>query len=199
MLLRTRALALTNRAFRVYPPHRFYGGRAMPKDRPFAELAVVAGYGDSTESASAVQPSERFQPQIVDNDDTLQELEQRDFFVQKDGLTFAGTHLLIDLDQAENLDDIDSIEAALKEAALAGGATILNVDLHRFELNGGVSGVVVLAESHITIHTWPENGFAALDVFMCGECDPYKAIPVLKRVFKPGSVQVTENRRGLRV
>jgi len=87
----------------------------------------------------------------------------------------------------------------LKEAALAGGATILNSDLHHFEPNGGVSGVVILAESHITIHTWPETGYAALDVFMCGECDPYKAIPVLKRAFKPGNVQVIENRRGLKV
>jgi S-adenosylmethionine decarboxylase len=172
----------------------------MPKDRPFAELAVVAGYAGSDVSASAVQPSERFFPQIVEHDgDSMQQPEQRDFFVRKNGLTYAGTHLLIDLNGAENLDDIDQIETALKEAALAGGATILNVDLHRFEPNGGVSGVVVLAESHITIHTWPENGFAALDVFMCGECDPYKAIPVLKRVFKPDAVQVTESRRGLRV
>ena len=87
-------------------------------------------------------------------------------------MSFAGTHLLIDLSGAENLDDLPAIETALKEAALAGGATILNSDLHHFEPNGGVSGVVILAESHITIHTWPEKGFAALDVFMCGECDP---------------------------
>ena len=175
----------------------------MPKDRPFAELAVVAGYAGSDDSASAVQPSERFHPQIVEYDgDCMQadaESERKDFFVQKDGLTFAGTHLLIDLDGCENLDRIDLIETTLKEAALAGGATILNVDLHHFEPNGGVSGVVVLAESHITIHTWPENGFAALDVFMCGQCDPYKAIPVLKRTFSPTAVHVTESRRGLRV
>lgn len=171
----------------------------MPKDRPFAELAVVAGYAGSNESASAVQPSERFHPQIVEYDGDCMQPEQRDFFIRKNGVTYAGTHLLIDLDDAENLDDIELIESALKDAALAGGATILNVDLHHFEPNGGVSGVVVLAESHITIHTWPENGFAALDVFMCGECDPYKSIPVLKRAFKPGAVHVTENRRGLKV
>lgn len=175
----------------------------MLNDRPFAELAVVAGYEESQDSASAVQPSERFHPQLVATDmveiDHDTELEERDFFVQKDGLTFAGTHLLIDLSNAENLNDLQGIEAALKEAALAGGATILSADLHHFEPNGGVSGVVILAESHITIHTWPEKGFAALDVFMCGECDPYKAIPVLKRAFKPGAMQVTESRRGLQV
>lgn len=170
----------------------------MPTDRPFAELAVVAGYAGPDDSASAVQPSERFHPQIVEFDGDASQPEKRDFFVHKDGLTFAGTHLLIDLEGCENLDQIDAIERALKDAALAGGATILNVDLHHFEPNGGVSGVVVLAESHITIHTWPENGFAALDIFMCGECDPYKSIPVLKRTFKPTSVHVTENRRGLR-
>ena len=171
----------------------------MPKDRPFAELAVVAGYVGSNDPASAVQPSERFHPQIVEYDGDCMQPEQRDFFIRKNGVSYAGTHLLIDLDGCVNLDDIDMIEHALKDAALAGGATILNVDLHRFEPNGGVSGVVVLAESHITIHTWPENGFAALDVFMCGECDPYKSIPVLKRAFKPATVQVTESRRGLRV
>ena len=175
----------------------------MLNDRPFAELAVVAGYEESQDSASAVQPSERFHPQLVAadmveiNHDT--ELEQRDFFVQKDGMSIAGTHLLIDLSGAENLDDLAVIETALKEAALAGGATILNSDLHHFEPNGGVSGVVILAESHITIHTWPEKGFAALDVFMCGECDPYNSIPVLKRAFKPTAIQVIESRRGLQV
>ncbi len=175
----------------------------MLNDRPFAELAVVAGYEESQDSASAVQPSERFHPQLVAADtveiDHNTELEQRDFFVQKDGMSFAGTHLLIDLSGAENLDDLPAIETALKEAALAGGATILNSDLHHFEPNGGVSGVVILAESHITIHTWPEKGFAALDVFMCGECDPYRSIPVLKRAFKPTAIQVSESRRGLQV
>lgn len=171
----------------------------MPMDRPFAELAVVAGYAASGDAASAVQPSERFYPQIVEHDGDCMQPEQRDFFVRKNGMTYAGTHLLIDLDGCTRLDDIEHIERALKDAALAGGATILNVDLHKFEPNGGVSGVVVLAESHITIHSWPENGFAALDVFMCGECDPYKSIPVLKRAFAPSAINVTESRRGLKV
>jgi len=110
----------------------------MSNNRPFAELAVVAGYGDSAESASAVQPSERFHPQLVEYDGDSMESERRDFFVHKDGVTFAGTHLLIDLNEASGLDDLEGIEQALKEAALAGGATILNSDLHHFEPNGGV-------------------------------------------------------------
>jgi S-adenosylmethionine decarboxylase len=189
----------TKPAFFASTPLTGFTEDAMSNNRPFAELAVVAGYGDSDESASAVQPSERFHPQLVEYDGDSMESERRDFFVHKDGVTYAGTHLLIDLNDASGLDDLAGIELALKEAAIAGGATILNSDLHHFEPNGGVSGVVILAESHITIHTWPETGYAALDVFMCGECDPYKAIPVLKRAFKPGNVQVIENRRGLKV
>jgi len=57
--------------------------------------------------------------------------------------------------------------------------------------------VVVLAESHVSIHTWPERDYAAVDIFMCGSCDPYKAIPILRRAFEPTSVQLSEHRRGL--
>ena len=59
-----------------------------------------------------------------------------------------------------------------------------------------MSGVVVLAESHISIHTWPERNFAAIDIFMCGACDPYQSLPVLERAFAPGRLDVGEQRRG---
>ncbi len=85
---------------------------------------------------------------------------------------------------------------ALREAAVTAGATILHSHFHHFSPNGGVSGVVVLAESHISIHTWPERGFAAIDIFMCGACDPHDAIPVLRRAFSPGRVDLNEERRG---
>lgn len=121
----------------------------------------------------------------------------KDFFVERDGVKFAGTHLLIDLWEADRLDDLALIDSTLREGALAAGATILHSHFHHFTPNGGVSGVVVLAESHISIHTWPERGFAAIDIFMCGECDPYKAIPLLRQAFSPRDVQVGEQRRGL--
>ncbi len=122
---------------------------------------------------------------------------EEDFFVHKDGLRFAGTHLLIDIWGASRIDDLDWVRTAMCDAVTAAGATILNVDLHHFTPNNGISGVVVLAESHMSIHTWPERGYAALDVFVCGTCDPYKAIPVLRRAFRPENVQVTEHKRGL--
>jgi len=122
---------------------------------------------------------------------------QKDYFVEKNGMKFAGTHLLVDLWGATNLCDPEHIDRALREAAETAGATILHSHFHHFSPNGGVSGVVVLAESHISIHTWPERDFAAIDLFMCGACDPHKSIPVLQDAFKPSEVVLDEQRRGI--
>ncbi len=124
------------------------------------------------------------------------EEDRKDYFVEKDGMKFAGTHLLADLWDAENLSDPVHIDKALRAAAIEAGATILHSHFHHFSPNGGVSGVVVLAESHISIHTWPERQFAAVDIFMCGDCNPHDAIPVLRRAFHPGRVDLDEQRRG---
>jgi S-adenosylmethionine decarboxylase len=123
--------------------------------------------------------------------------ERTDYFVEKDGMKFAGTHLLVDLWGASHLDDPSLIDRALRHGAVVAGATILHSHFHHFTPNGGVSGVVVLAESHISIHTWPERNFAALDVFMCGVCNPYKVIPFLKEAFGASHIQVSEQKRGL--
>ncbi|MCR9257057.1 MAG: adenosylmethionine decarboxylase [Alphaproteobacteria bacterium] len=122
--------------------------------------------------------------------------ENLDHFIHKDGEVFAGTHLIIDLWGADRLDDIDHISAALRECVEKAKATLLHIHLHHFTPNGGVSGVAVLAESHISIHTWPEKNYAALDVFMCGDSEPHRAIDVLKEAFGPDSVEVGEHRRG---
>ena len=121
----------------------------------------------------------------------------KDYFVQRDGLTYAGSHVLADLWGAERLDDAAYIERAMREAIETCGATLLHIHLHGFGENAGVSGVAVLAESHISVHTWPERGFAAFDIFMCGTCEPEKAVPVLKRYFKPKTVQIGHHRRGV--
>ena len=123
--------------------------------------------------------------------------ERNDHFVVRNGVRCAGAHLIIDLYDAKKLDDIGHIEAALRQCVEAAGATLLHIHLHHFEPNGGVSGVAVLAESHISVHTWPEKGFAAFDVFMCGDAEPRKALEVFKRAFEPGRVVVGEHKRGV--
>jgi S-adenosylmethionine decarboxylase len=107
-----------------------------------------------------------------------------------------GTHLLIDIWGGSRLADAAHIERALLQSAAACGAKVLGINLHSFGENSGVTGVALLAESHISIHTWPETGFAALDVFMCGTCDPHRALPVLREFFSPERMKVTETRRG---
>lgn len=120
-----------------------------------------------------------------------------DHFVERDGVRFAGMHLIIDLWQASCLDDIEVVRTALREAAEVAGATVLDIDLHCFTPNGGITGVAVLAQSHISVHTWPECGYAAIDVFMCGDAEPYKTIEVLRQAFRPRTVSISEHRRGV--
>jgi S-adenosylmethionine decarboxylase len=122
--------------------------------------------------------------------------ERKDHFVVRNGVRCAGVHLIIDLYEAEGLSDIDRIEEALRKCVAAAGATLLHIHLHHFEPNGGVSGVAVLAESHISIHSWPEANYAALDVFMCGDAKPEACIPVLREAFTPKRIVVGEHLRG---
>ena len=127
----------------------------------------------------------------------IPESDAKIFFIERDGLAYAGTHVLADFWGASNLDDPATMETALREAVDAVGATLLSVHVHHFSPNGGVSAVAVLAESHISVHTWPERGYAAFDVFTCGSCNPHNAIPVLKRAFQPKFVQLNEQKRGI--
>ena len=126
----------------------------------------------------------------------IDEAESPDWFMKGDGFDYAGTHLLLDCWQAKNLDNIEHIETALRAAVDDCGATLLHIHLHHFTPNGGVSGVAVLAESHISIHTWPERDYAALDVFMCGDTTPKSAIPVFEKAFETNNIVVSENLRG---
>jgi S-adenosylmethionine decarboxylase len=107
-----------------------------------------------------------------------------------------GLHVLLDLFDAENLADQAGIEAALHSAARACGATVLDMRLHQFGQGGGVTGVALLAESHISIHTWPETGFAAVDIFMCGGCDSRLAVAPLRDYFTPGRIDIKTVARG---
>lgn len=99
--------------------------------------------------------------------------------------TCRGLHLLVELWQAARLDDVEHVERALRAAAEACGATVLDVRLHHFGVGGGVTGVALLAESHLSIHTWPEHAYAAVDLFVCGACDPRPGVPPLLEAFAP--------------
>ena len=92
-----------------------------------------------------------------------------------------GTHLLADLSgvAAAVLRDCPVLEALLRAAAIDAGAQVLHGHFHSFGVEAGVTGVLLLAESHISIHTWPEAGFAAVDIFMCGAARPQVALDII--------------------
>jgi S-adenosylmethionine decarboxylase len=126
-----------------------------------------------------------------------QDEDRKDHFAVRNGVRCAGVHLIVDLHGAERLDDLEHIETTLRRCVTAARATLLHIHLHHFQPSG-VSGVAVLAESHISIHTWPEAGYAALDVFMCGSADPDACVPVLREAFSAKRVGVSELLRGQR-
>lgn len=119
------------------------------------------------------------------------------FKIDGRGAIYAGDHLLIEMWDASNLANAGLIQEALERAALVAKATVLHSYYHPFGEGMGVSGVTILAESHISIHTWPERGYAAIDVFMCGACDPNLTVPVLREAFTPGRIETNLIRRGL--
>lgn len=93
-------------------------------------------------------------------------------------------HWIVELYGADNLEDCAAIAEAMTIAATKAGATVLDCKLHHFGENQGVTGVALLAESHISIHTWPEYRYAAIDVFMCGSTNPQASAEYLKEFFQ---------------
>jgi S-adenosylmethionine decarboxylase len=110
-----------------------------------------------------------------------------------------GTHLLAELKacNAKLLNDVKKVEMIMVEAAKTANATIVDVHFHKFS-PFGISGVVVIAESHLAIHTWPEYGYAAVDVFTCGDVlKPEVAIEFLIEKFQCKQPSIMEVRRGI--
>ena len=110
-----------------------------------------------------------------------------------------GRHLLLELKNcnAEVLNDITIIRNCLTETAEQIGATVVNQSFHQFS-PFGISGVVIVAESHLCIHTWPEYGYASVDVFTCGESiDPKRAISLLTEKFGSKESSYLELKRGV--
>lgn len=163
---------------------------SVPVIQPELEASVFTQNADAQLANTAEQFDWPTHNQAVNDETNL------DHFIVRDGIMFAGTHLILDLWNAKQLDDLKLMEAAMREAVELCGATLLHIHLHHFTPNGGISGVAVLAESHISVHTWPERGYAAFDVFMCGDAKPELSIDVFKRAFKPSHVNIHEHMRG---
>jgi S-adenosylmethionine decarboxylase len=132
-------------------------------------------------------------PQYVDEGDGD---AAKDHFITKNDRVYAGKHLILDFWGARELDNPVFMEQTLKRCVQDAGATLLHIHLHRFSPGGGLSGVAVLAESHISVHTWPEKAFAAFDIFMCGDSCPDNAVDTLKHAFQPTSLSMVEHLRG---
>jgi S-adenosylmethionine decarboxylase len=116
----------------------------------------------------------------------------------KIGLNALGTHLLIEFYDCDKevLNDEKSIEGLFIHAARKAKATVVEQVFHKFSPHG-VSGVVVISESHLAVHTWPEYGYAAVDVFTCGtEIDPWVAQKVIQEGLKAESSTALEMKRG---
>jgi len=110
---------------------------------------------------------------------------------------YGGQHWLIEFHRAQHLENAEYLRDALAEAVDVAGATLLHLELHHFGDGQGVTGAALLAESHISIHTWPEHGYAAIDVFMCGKtANPQAALDILQRAMAPEIVEVKKLARG---
>ncbi|MFH1767746.1 MAG: adenosylmethionine decarboxylase [Candidatus Omnitrophota bacterium] len=122
---------------------------------------------------------------------------KREFCSTNGYVKYAGVHLIVELWNAQNLTSIPKIRQILQDAVKTCGATLIKIELHKFNPSGGISGVAIIQESHLSIHSWPEYNYAAIDIFVCGDVNPYRAIPVLTKGFKTKDVQVMEIKRGL--
>lgn len=163
------------------------------KDANLFQLGIGLETGAQEEDTKSVG----FCPAANSNDivrDVFDE-DREDHFIRRDGKVYAGTHLILEVVDGFGLDNEARIQDAFREIVDVCGATLLHIHTHKFSPQG-VSGVAVLAESHISVHTWPEIGYGAFDVFMCGDAQPWLAVDVLKRAFETDDVRMKELLRG---
>ena len=108
-----------------------------------------------------------------------------------------GTHLVVDAwhSPAELLNDTEYIRQSLMDAISVGEATLIDLCVHQFSPHG-VTATATLAESHIAIHTWPELGYFAADLFFCGHGNPHKAIEILQKSLQAKQMKLIEIKRG---
>jgi len=117
-------------------------------------------------------------------------------WVNEKKLKYAGIHLIVEFWGGKIIEDSKEIERILIEATKKAENTPLKVTIHKFNPQG-ITGVILLAESHIALHSWPEINYLAIDIFTCGEkAFPYKALDYLKNQFRPKRVEIKEIIRG---
>lgn len=108
-----------------------------------------------------------------------------------------GRHLIIEMFDAHNLNDAELLESALRETVEAIDGTLLDCRVVQFPVHG-VTGVAIISESHVAVHTWPEYGYAAVDIFTCNmDVDVQLGIDVMKKHLAPGRIDVLEVQRGI--
>ncbi|MBI4655225.1 MAG: adenosylmethionine decarboxylase [Elusimicrobia bacterium] len=110
-----------------------------------------------------------------------------------------GQHLVVELYGCDYkiISEVNKVQSIMMEAAKAAGVTIIDAIFHRFEPQG-VSGVIVIAESHFAIHTWPEYEYSSIDFYTCGrKTRPWKALKIVKKGFKSTHFSVMKMERGL--
>lgn len=109
-----------------------------------------------------------------------------------------GRHLIVDYwgVEADKLSSCEDVDSIFRKGAEEAGATVLGSNFHHFGDGYGITGVVILSESHMSIHTWPEKNYCAIDIFMCGDCDPRKTLKVLDLYFNSNYSKIDLLKRG---
>ena len=121
----------------------------------------------------------------------------KDHFILENNLVFAGKHIILDLWDCNFVNKIVPLKKIIIEAVKLSKASILHLHMHRFGKEQGISGVAVLAESHISVHTWPERKYIAFDIFMCGDTYPELASEYLIKTLKPKRKKIEIIKRGI--
>jgi len=115
---------------------------------------------------------------------------------EKNQHQYSGIHLIAEFWSGKIIDDSKKIEKILIEAVKKANNTPLEVVIHKFQPQG-ITGIVLLAESHIAIHTWPEFNYVALDIYTCGnKANPIKALDYLRKQFNPERCEIRKIKRG---
>jgi len=118
-------------------------------------------------------------------------------FIKSETGIYAGKHVIVDLWGVVNHSQESEIVECFSQACVDAGATVLFKHCHHFGEGAGTTGVVVLSESHLSWHAWPEASMVAIDIFMCGQADPEMALPRIKDFWKPKTIDFSIMQRGI--